>query len=1037
MVFASSRRTISLQGLVKSIQSNRSLSLRRRSFHLTCSLNNTSRKNIVPPLDTFGRRHIGPSKKEQEYQLSTLGYKDFESFLNDVIPENVRANGNNNKHFPLINTDKSHTAPNYSESEFGELVENVANKNQLVKTLIGMGYYNVKIPPAIIRNVFENPEWYTQYTPYQAEISQGRLESMMNYQTMITDLTGLSISNASLLDEATAAGEAMVMVMGSDRKKRKTFLVDSKIYPNTLSVLRTRARGFEIDVKVVDISTEVIKANEKDAFGILVQYPGADGSIFDYSHLASTAHASNMRVVAATDLLALTLMKTPGEWGADVAVGSTQRFGLPMGFGGPHAGFFACNDEFKRKMPGRLVGLSKDRLGNPAYRLALQTREQHIRREKATSNICTAQALLANMSAFYAIYHGPEGLRQIAARIYAITNVLKCGLESAGFKILNKNHFFDTLTINVQSADALIKRALAHGYNLRKVSDTSISISMDESITNEDLSQLFNVFQISSSPEAFTEKLNSGKSVNTVDELVVSAFPKELQRQTPYLQHIVFNRYHSETELMRYIRYLQSKDLSLAHAMIPLGSCTMKLNAVSEMNPVSNPKFANIHPYAPKDQVQGYEFLINDLELMLTNLTGFDAASFQPNSGASGEYTGLSVIRAYQKSIGEDYRNICLIPVSAHGTNPASANMAGLKVVSVKCLNNGNLDLDDLKVKAEKYSDNLAAFMVTYPSTFGIFEHGVKETLSIIHENGGQVYFDGANMNAMVGLCKAGELGADVCHFNLHKTFCIPHGGGGPGAGPICVKSHLADFLPSSPVVKCGGTKSIGSVSSSPYGSASILPISWAYMRMMGLDGLRDASKAALLNANYMAARLAPYYKLVYSNENNRCAHEFILDAREFKATASIEATDIAKRLQDYSFHAPTLSWPITNTLMVEPTESESMYEMDRFCDALISIRQEIREIEEGKQPKDNNLLTNAPHPQKDLVSEEWNRPYSRERAVYPVPILSERKFWPTVARLDDAYGDKKFVLYLRSYAVKKKKSSPPPGYRLSPFSSP
>ncbi|WBW73478.1 glycine cleavage complex subunit P [Schizosaccharomyces osmophilus] len=1006
MVFASSKKTISLQGIVKSIHSNCSLLLPRRNIHLTYS-NKTSHKNFVPPLDTFGRRHIGPSKEEQEYQLSTLGYKDFESFLNDVIPGNVRAKENSNKHFPSFDIDKSHTAPNYSESEVGELTENVANKNKLVKTLIGMGYYNVKVPPAIIRNVFENPEWYTQYTPYQTEISQGRLESMMNYQTMVTDLTGLSISNASLLDEATAAGEAMVMIMAGDRKKRKTFLVDSNIYPNTLSVLRTRARGFNIDVKVADISPEVITANEKDAFGILVQYPTADGSIFDYTHLASAAHSSNMHVVAVTDLLALTLMKTPGEWGADVAVGSTQRFGLPMGFGGPHAGFFACKDEFKRKLPGRLVGLSKDRLGNPAYRLALQTREQHIRREKATSNVCTAQALLANMSAFYAIYHGPEGLKHIASRIYSLTQVLKLALESAGYKISNKNHFFDTLTINVHCANSLIERALAHGYNLHKVSDTFVSLSLDESITSEDLRQLFSIFGIPSSPETFIENLNNGKSVNSVEELSVSVFPEELRRQTPYLQHIVFNRYHSETELMRYIRYLQSKDLSLAHAMIPLGSCTMKLNAASEMNPVSNPKFANIHPYAPKDQVQGYKYLINDLELMLTNLTGFDAASFQPNSGASGEYAGLSVIRAYQKYIGEGHRNICLIPVSAHGTNPASAAMAGLKVVPVKCLSNGNLDFDDLKAKAEKYSNDLAAFMVTYPSTFGIFEHGVKETLNIIHQNGGQVYFDGANMNAMVGLCKAGDLGADVCHFNLHKTFCIPHGGGGPGVGPICVKSHLADFLPSSPVVQCGGSKSIGSVSSSPYGSASILPISWAYMRMMGLDGLRDASKAALLNANYMAARLAPYYKLVYANENNRCAHEFILDAREFKASSGIEATDIAKRLQDYSFHAPTLSWPITNTLMVEPTESESMYEMDRFCDALISIRQEIREIEEGKQPKGNNLLTNAPHPQRDLVTEEWNRPYSRERAVYPLPILLERKFWPTVARIDDAYGDK------------------------------
>lgn len=990
---------------------SRHLFLAKRNLSISSACLEAKNSQKFPALDTFEPRHIGPSKTDQQYQLESLGYKDFDSFLKDVIPDSVRTPESQLMAFGSVNPNEKNPPVNYSESEFTTLANNVANQNKLIKSFIGMGYYNVKLPAAIQRNVLENPEWYTQYTPYQAEISQGRLESMMNYQTMIADLTGLSISNASLLDEGTAAGEAMVMLMANDKKKRKTFLVDKNIYPNTLSVLRTRASGFGIKIELDNITPELITKSAKHVFGIFVQYPAADGSIFDYGHLAATARSFNMHVVAATDLLALTILKSPGEWGADVAVGSTQRFGLPMGYGGPHAGFFACSEEFKRKIPGRLIGLSKDRLENPAYRLALQTREQHIRREKATSNICTAQALLANMSAFYAIYHGPNGLQEIANRIYASTSFLKSALESSGYKIVNKSHFFDTLTIEVESADKVLAKALDHGYNLRKVDDSHVGLSLDETVCDKDIQALFSIFNINKSVDQYYMEIATsepnGNSASTVDNLSICSLPENFRRTTLYLQHPVFNRYHSETELMRYIHHLQSKDLSLAHAMTPLGSCTMKLNAVTEMMPITNPLFANIHPYVPEEQAKGYRHVIEDLQLMLTTITGFDAACFQPNSGAAGEYTGLSVIRAYQRSIGQGHRNICLIPVSAHGTNPASAAMAGFTVIPVKCLNNGYLDMQDLKEKASKHADKLAAFMVTYPSTFGIFEPDVKEALEVIHEHGGQVYFDGANMNAMVGLCKAGDIGADVCHLNLHKTFCIPHGGGGPGVGPICVKKHLADFLPSHPVVSCGGKNGITSVSSSPFGSAGILPISWAYMRMMGLAGLRDASKAALLNANYMAKRLSSHYKLVYTNKNNLCAHEFILDAREFKATAGVDATDIAKRLQDYSFHAPTLSWPIANTLMIEPTESESMYEMDRFCDALISIRQEIREIEEGLQPKDNNLLVNAPHPQKDIASEKWDRPYTRERAVYPVPLLKERKFWPSVARLDDAYGDK------------------------------
>ncbi|EEB08696.1 glycine cleavage complex subunit P [Schizosaccharomyces japonicus yFS275] len=959
------------------------------SQRFSCTLPKPSVKDpLFHALDTFESRHVGPTSKEQEYQLQTMGYDKLEEFLNDVIPESVRATK------PV----KFKGPVGYSEKELEALANEIGRRNRLVKSFIGMGYYNTKLPSVIERNVLENPAWYTQYTPYQAEISQGRLEAMINYQTMIIDLTGLPITNASLLDEGTAAGEAMAMLMNADKKKRKVFLVDSRIFPQTVAVLRTRATGFNIDIRVVDLSVDLINQHSKDAFGIMVQYPAADGAVEDYADLAAAAHAGGMKVSAATDLLALTLLKAPGEWGADVAVGSTQRFGLPMGFGGPHAGFFSCTEEFKRKMPGRLVGLSKDRLGNPAYRLALQTREQHIRREKATSNVCTAQALLANLSVFYAMYHGPEGLKKIANRIVAATTVLRKGLEQAGYRIVNKAHF-DTLTVSVPYAADVIASALANGYNLRKIDERHVGISLDECSTYRDLDVLFEVFNVQRS--VFEVAKSSG-----ISDFSNASIPQSVRRTSEFLTHPIFSKYHSETEMMRYLHHLQSKDLSLAHAMTPLGSCTMKLNGVTEMKTISNPNFSSLHPYVPTKQTEGYRMLIHDIERDLAAITGFDATSVQPISGASGEYAGLSVIRAYQKSIGEGHRNICLIPVSAHGTNPASAAMAGLKVVPVKCLPNGYLDIEDLKAKASKHADHLAAFMVTYPSTFGVYEPHVKEALEIVHQHGAQVYFDGANMNAMVGYCKPAEIGGDICHFNLHKTFCIPHGGGGPGVGPIACKKHLAPFLPGNPIVKTGGEQAISAVSSAPFGSASILPISWAYIKMMGESGLRGATTAALLNANYMATRLSKHYSILYTNEKNRCAHEFIVDFRSFKKTADVDATDVAKRLQDYSFHAPTLSFPIANTLMVEPTESESLQELDRFCDALISIREEIREIEDGKQPRDNNLLKNAPHPLKDIVSEKWDRPYSRERAVYPVANLKERKFWPAVARLDDPYGD-------------------------------
>jgi glycine dehydrogenase len=851
----------------------------------------------------------------------------------------------------------------------------------------------------------------------------GRLESLLNYQTLVCDLTGLSISNASLLDEGTAAAEAMTLsfsAMGPKRQRleNKTFIVSHLVHPQTIAVLESRAEGFGIRIEVLDVLTDGIKKIEdagQALVGVLVQYPDTEGGVEDFKGLADEVHKHGSTLSAATDLLALTLLTPPGEWGADIAFGNAQRFGVPFGYGGPHAAFFACSDQHKRKIPGRLIGLSQDRLGDPALRLALQTREQHIRREKATSNVCTAQALLANMSAMYAVYHGPQGLKAIAERVVAGAQVIEEGIRKLGFQTSTRGKgddqrvLFDTVIIDVEAgkANEIAQWAVDNkGINLRIRSDSKLGVTVDETFGVEDMVDVLAIFQNFSKHEL---DLSSAKIEQIAKDLGITSdspgpsLPSKFKRSSEYLTHPVFNSHHSETEILRYINHLQSRDLSLIHSMIPLGSCTMKLNATTEMAPVTWPEFGAIHPFAPLDQVNGYKILIDELEADLSEITGFDAVSLQPNSGAQGEFTGLRVIRKYQETKPGKKRDICLIPVSAHGTNPASAAMAGMRVVTIKCeTGTGNLDMKDLKEKCEKYSEELGAIMITYPSTFGVFEPMVKEACEIVHEHGGQVYMDGANMNAQIGLCSPGEIGADVCHLNLHKTFCIPHGGGGPGVGPIGVKSHLAPFLPGHPLVATGGDKAIAPVSAAPWGSASILPISWAYIKMMGARGLTHATKITLLNANYIQSRLSPHYPILYTNAEGRCAHEFILDVRKFKDTCGVEAIDIAKRLQDYGFHAPTMSWPVANTLMIEPTESENQGELDRFCDALISIREEISAVESGEQPKEGNVLKNAPHTQKDLLRSDWDRSYSREDAAYPLSYLRTRKFWPSVTRLND-----------------------------------
>ncbi|KAI8376316.1 glycine dehydrogenase [Radiomyces spectabilis] len=946
-------------------------------------------KETFAPLDTFPRRHIGPKGADVEAMLKEIGVKDVDELLAQAIPSSIRSPK------PLA------IGEGITERDLLERLKAVASKNKVLRSYIGTGYTNTVVPNVILRNVMENPAWYTQYTPYQPEISQGRLESLLNFQTMVTDLTGMEIANASLLDEGTAAAEAMLMTWQAGRRKKNTFIVDVNCHPQTIACVQMRAESFNINVVVADAFTYKWEENKKDLCGVLLQYPNTRGTVQDYEALTATVHKAGGQVAVATDLLALTLLKAPGEFGADIALGNSQRFGVPLGFGGPHAAFFACKEEHKRRMPGRLVGVSKDASGNPCYRLALQTREQHIRREKATSNICTAQALLANMSAMYAVYHGPEGLKDIAQRIHNMTAVLAEGVRKSGFTIENDGAFFDTLSIKVDSASAIIQKALDKGINLRSINAHTVSVQLDETVTKNDVNDLLSVFQTDAA-------VTIDEAAKVIADGMV-AFPPQLKRTSKFLQHEIFNTHHSETEMLRYIHHLQSKDLSLVHSMIALGSCTMKLNATSEMIPVTWPEFANIHPFAPVDQTEGYRIMLEELEKDLEEITGFDAVSLQPNSGAQGEYAGLRCIRSYHEARGDSKRNVCLIPISAHGTNPASAAMAGMDVVIIKCDDKGNLDMDDLKAKAEKYQDRLAAIMITYPSTFGIFERGVAEACEVIHKYGGLCYMDGANLNAQIGLTKPAEIGADVCHMNLHKTFCIPHGGGGPGMGPIGVRDILAPYLPGHPLVATGGENATGPVSAAPYGSASILPISWAYIKMMGGNGLTDSTKTALLSANYMMSRLAPHYEVLYTNENGKCGHEFIVDIRPF-IPHGIEAIDVAKRLQDYGFHSPTMSFPVANTLMIEPTESESKAELDRFCDAMIQIRQEIQEVIDKKVPKDNNVLSNSPHSIEVLTASTWNRPYSRELAAFPMAHLREKKFWPSVSRVDDAYGDRNLI---------------------------
>ncbi|KAL2022989.1 hypothetical protein VTK56DRAFT_4204 [Thermocarpiscus australiensis] len=945
--------------------------------------------------------------------------ESLDKFIEQVIPPDILSS---RELFPRPRTSfrgaaKRAVKEGHQEWEVRKMGELVACANTYDrKNFIGAGYYGTHTPEVIKRNVLENPAWYTSYTPYQPEISQGRLESLLNFQTLVSDLTALPISNASLLDEGTAAAEAMTVSMNalpSSRARRpgKTYVVDGNVHPQTLNVLRSRAEGFGIHVRVMDLSGSDFSALESlgdDLVGVLVQYPDTYGGVRDFRGLADAVHKQGALLSAATDLLALTLLTPPGEWGADIAFGNAQRFGVPLGFGGPHAAFFAVQDKHKRKMPGRLIGVSKDRLGQRALRLSLQTREQHIRREKATSNVCTAQALLANISAFYAVYHGPEGLKKIAERCNLAARVVQSAARHFGFDAGSETVAFDTVSISTPGkADEIQKLAEEDGINIRRDGADRVVISVDETVEERDLLALIKVFAKGAGKSSAADLFKISITHDSTHEHI----PEPLRRKSAYLTHPVFNTHHSETELLRYIHHLQSKDLSLVHSMIPLGSCTMKLNASVEMSLITLPGFSNIHPQAKEKDLVGYLELVKALEDQLKEITAMDGVSLQPNSGAQGEFAGLRTIRKYHESKGEFGRDICLIPVSAHGTNPASAAMAGMRVVPVKCdAKTGNLDLADLEAKCEQHSSQIGAMMITYPSTYGVFEPQIKKVCEIVHAHGGQIYMDGANMNAQIGLCSPGEIGADVCHLNLHKTFCIPHGGGGPGVGPICVKKHLVEHLPT---LKVTDPEQVNHpVSSAPYGSASILPISWAYNALMGGEGLKKATKITLLNANYLLSQLKPHYKILYTNEHGRCAHEFILDVRPFQETAGIEAIDIAKRLQDYGFHAPTMSWPVPNTLMIEPTESESKEELDRFVEALVSIRQEIREIEEGRMPREGNVLKMAPHPMADIVAGDgeggarWDRPYSREKAAYPLPWLREKKFWPSVARVDDTYGD-------------------------------
>lgn len=940
--------------------------------------------------DKFVNRHLGPDEKEINEMLEFIGTSSLDELISETIPHQIRNKSELKLDEPV------------SEYKFLKDLKKTASKNKVFKSYIGMGYYPSIVPQVIQRNILENPGWYTQYTPYQAEISQGRLEALLNFQTMVIDLTAMDIANASLLDEGTAAAEAMLMFYHSrsaNKKNSNTFFVSEDCFPQTIEVVKTRATPVGINVIVGDHSKLELT---DDIFGLLVQYPASNGEIYDYKNLFENAHLKEIFTIAAADILSLTLLRPPGEFGADAVVGSTQRFGIPMGYGGPHAAYFATKDKFKRQIPGRIIGVSVDVHGNRAYRMALQTREQHIKREKATSNICTAQVLLAVMAGMYAVYHGQEGLKAIAGKTYGLTKLLAAALNELGYELATKN-YFDTIEIKPgkKLISVIRNEAEKKQLNFRYFGD-SIGISLSEVTDPEDVAEIVSVFADAAG--------KGSPDLNKISEEIDLNISPEFRRESNFLLNPVFNNHHSETELLRYMKNLENKDLSLTTSMIPLGSCTMKLNAAAEMVGLSWDEFANMHPFAPPEQAKGYKEIIDGLSKDLNAITGFPAVSLQPNSGAQGEYAGLMVIRQYHLKRGDTKRNVCLIPSSAHGTNPASAVMAGMKVVVVNSDANGNIDMEDMRKKAEQYKDSLAALMVTYPSTHGIYEETIQEICKVIHDNGGQVYMDGANMNAQVGLTSPFMIGADVCHLNLHKTFCIPHGGGGPGMGPIGVAEHLKEYLPGHSVINSGGKDSITAVSSAPWGSPSILIISYAYIKMMGAKGLTDATKLAILNANYLKARLNEHYKTLYSGKNGRVGHELIFDMREFKTTAKVEVEDIAKRLMDYNFHAPTVSFPVPGTLMVEPTESENKAELDRFCEAMISIRNEIREIETGEADIADNVLKNAPHTSQSIASENWNHPYSREKAVYPISFGSINKFWPSVGRIDSAYGDRNLV---------------------------
>ncbi|MGR5215757.1 aminomethyl-transferring glycine dehydrogenase [Vibrio harveyi] len=930
----------------------------------------------------FVARHNGPNKSDQQKMLEAINAVSLDALIDETVPAQIRLEQ------PMS------LAEAKSEADMLAAMRKFADQNQVKRTFIGQGYYNTFTPNVILRNVMENPGWYTAYTPYQPEISQGRLEALLNYQQMVMDLTGMEIANASLLDEATAAAEAMTLCKRAGKSKSNVFFVADDVHPQTIEVVKTRAKfiGFEVLVGSLE------SLPEQDVFGALVQYPGTTGEVRDLTDIIAKAQANKTLVTVATDLLASALLKPAGEMGADVAIGSAQRFGVPMGYGGPHAAFMATRDKHKRTMPGRVIGVSIDTNGNQALRMAMQTREQHIRREKATSNICTAQALLANMASFYAVYHGAEGLRTIARRTHHMTAILAAGLTKGGFELAH-NSFFDTITINTGvQTEELYAKALAADINLRKLG-TQLGVSFDETTTVADVEALFAVFGVKEEVAALSTEIAGNE---------FAAIPEALRRTTEYLTHPVFNTHHSETQMMRYLKQLENKDFSLTHGMIPLGSCTMKLNAAAEMIPVTWPEFGSIHPFAPAEQAAGYAALAKDLKEKLCEITGYDAFSLQPNSGASGEYAGLIAIQRYHESRGEGHRNVCLIPSSAHGTNPATASMVSMKVVVVKCDEEGNIDVTDLAAKIEKHKDNLSSIMITYPSTHGVYEEQVKEVCEMVHAAGGQVYLDGANMNAQVGLTTPGFIGSDVSHLNLHKTFCIPHGGGGPGMGPIGVKSHLAPFLPGH--IENGADGENFAVSAADMGSASILPISWAYIAMMGEAGLTDATKVAILNANYVMEQLRPHYPVLYRGSNGRVAHECIIDIRPLKEETGISEEDIAKRLMDYGFHAPTMSFPVAGTLMVEPTESEDLEELDRFCDAMIAIREEMTKVKNGEWPLDNNPLVNAPHTQVDLAKDEWDRPYSRELGCFPSKATKSWKYWPTVNRVDNVYGDRNLI---------------------------